>query len=181
MHPVNNRLLDNNSNHPRPLPLPLPPHKQDPRNSNLRHLRLLQIIPANHPMKTSIPISHPFFLLTMRPTWGRKTSTTVGTTSAGTATLVNRATTPQTTNSRTNSPTPAQPPNAWTAKADERHSHDQFTHLLYTLLVPIPLPLPLHARDQNSDGRVNPFYCIQEEEHRILAFSLISISNPNSH
>src|SRR5271170_5316586 len=175
MHPVNSRLLDSNSNHPQPLPLPLP-HKQDPRNSNLRHLRLLQIIPANHPMKTSIPISAPPFLLTMRPTWGRKTSTTVGATSAGTATLVNRATTPQTTNSRTNSPTP---PNAWTAKADERHSHDQFTHLLYTLLVPIPLPL-LRLR-HNSDGRVNPFYCIQKEEHRILAFSLISTSNQNSH
>jgi hypothetical protein len=133
MHPVNNnRLLDS---HPRSLLLPLPPLKEDPRNSNLRPLRLLQIIPANHPMKTSIPII--LFFLTMRPTWGRKTSTTVGT--AGTATLVNRATTPQTTNSRTNSPTPAQPPNAWTAKADERHSHDQFTHLLYTLLVTIPL------------------------------------------
>src|SRR5271170_7512160 len=75
----------------------------------------------------------------MRPTWGRKTSTGAKT-SIGTATLVNRATTPQNNNSRTNSPTPAQPPNAWTAKADERHSHDQFTHLLYTLLVSILLP-----------------------------------------
>jgi hypothetical protein len=51
--------------------------------------------------------------------------------------LVNRAVTPQTGgNQRTNSPTPAG--NAWTTKADERASHDQFTHLLYTLTV---LPL----------------------------------------
>jgi hypothetical protein len=65
-----------------------------------------------------------------RATWGRKNS------SAGNASLVNRATTPASNQSRTNSPTPAT--NAWTMKADERaanHSHDQFTHLLFTLTV----------------------------------------------
>src|SRR5579859_1039206 len=54
----------------------------------------------------------------LRTSWARKS-----TNASGTATLVNRATTPSST--RTNSPTPAA--NAWTNKADERTAHDAFT------------------------------------------------------
>jgi hypothetical protein len=79
----------------------------------------------------------PFLLvLTVRPPWGRKN---ISTTAGGTTSLVNRATTPTSNQSRTNSPTPANTTaNAWTAKADERattQAHDQFTHLLFTLTV----------------------------------------------
>ena len=52
---------------------------------------------------------------------------------------MNRATTPSSNQSRTNSPTPANTStNAWTVKADERatsQAHDQFIHLLFTLTV----------------------------------------------
>lgn len=65
-----------------------------------------------------------------RTVWARKTTTAA-------APLVNRAATPTTSHSRTNSPTPAG--NVWTTKVDERlakESHDQFTHLLFALTVP---------------------------------------------
>jgi hypothetical protein len=77
-----------------------------------------------------------------RPTWGRKNSS-AGSGTGGPANLGNRANTPTSSHSRTNSPTPpvATTTNAWTQKADERaaaQAHEQFTHLLFTLTVHNP-------------------------------------------
>jgi hypothetical protein len=102
-----------------------------------------------------------------RTTWGRKNLST-GNASGG---LVNRAVTPQTANQRTNSPTPAG--NAWTMKADERASHDQFTHLLYTLTVPpslFPMGYNLVCFMNGTNGRANRYYCIHEGETLSLAY-----------
>ena len=84
-------------------------------------------------------------LISVRPTWVRKnssanTSTPAGSSSAGTpSTANNRATTPL-NQSRTNSPAPSST-NAWAVKGEERAAHDQFTHLLYMLMV---TPLSQH-------------------------------------
>src|SRR5437763_9649068 len=95
-----------------------------------------------------------------RSGWGRKSSTT-----SGTATLVNRASTPSST--RTNSPTPAG--NAWTTKADERAAHDAFTHLLFTLTVYCPY--------NKSNCRANRFCCTLGMAIRSPGSSLHLISN----
>src|SRR3981189_2486397 len=97
----------------------------------------------------------------LRSSWGRK-----GSAASGTATLVNRATTPSST--RTNSPTPSG--NAWNTKADERVAHDALTHLLFTLTV-------CCCADTRLIGRANRFYCILGVALRSAASSLHLISN----
>jgi len=160
---------------------------KDPGNLKLLLLPLihLSIIIVIHPMtvrKTSTSLAC-FYRLTFcsrNTTWGKKSSSSISTNTGAATTLVNRATTPSSNTSRTNSPTPVSTTNAWTAKADERvatHSNDQLTHLLFTLTVRHPQNtcehLPLIA------CRVNQLYCIHEVELRLPEFSHPSTSIQN--
>ena len=114
-------------------------HHHHTRESSNDQQKYLPLNPSDSDLGANLAIR--------RSTWGRKNSS-AGSGTTGPAGLGNRANTPTSSHSRTNSPTPPVATNAWTQKADERAAHDQLTHLLYTLTV-----LPHNFPPENTKNR----------------------------